>query len=60
MIIDIFGHEYGYTPDQVLNLPVIGALMLINRIHERYPTKKGKFKKLQVASTKWLEDLQKG
>jgi hypothetical protein len=41
MIIDAFGKEYGYTPEQTLGMPIIGVFRLIERINARYSTKKG-------------------
>ena len=44
LLIDVFGHEYGYTPGQVVDLPFIGALILVNRINDRYKALSGKKK----------------
>lgn len=42
MVIDVFGHEYGYTPQQVVDIPIIGTLILIQRIENRYKSITGK------------------
>lgn len=42
LLIDIFGHEYGYTPRQTCAMPFVGAVLLLQRIKERYPEAKDK------------------
>jgi len=42
MLIDVFGHEYGYTPQQVMDIPIPGGLILIQRIENRYKSIRGK------------------
>lgn len=44
MTIDLFGHEYGYTPQQVRDIPIIGTLILIQRIENCYKSITGKGK----------------
>lgn len=56
LLIDIFGHEYGYTPVQVIDLPVIGTLVLIDRIRDRYEAMSGKGKEKGTMSIDRLRD----
>lgn len=42
LLVDLFGHEYKYTPQQFFNLPITGTFLLIDRIKARYPKAKGK------------------
>jgi len=58
-LIDIFSHEYGYTPQQTLDLPIIGAVLLIRRIEDRYPKAKGK-KKIPTMSLDTFDKMLKG
>ena len=56
VLIDVFGHEYGYTPTRVIELPVTGALILIDRIRDRYEAMSGKGKKKGTMTIDQLRD----
>lgn len=49
-MIDIFAHEYGWTVQEILGLPITGALTLINRIRDRYPVQAERDQLLSVES----------
>lgn len=59
MLVDRFGYEYGYTPQQTLDLPITGTLLLIRRIEDRYPKAKGK-KRLPTMSLDTFGKMLKG
>ena len=56
LLIDIFGCEYGYTPAWVIELPVTGALILIDRVRDRYEAMSGKGKKKGTITIDQLKD----
>lgn len=57
-MIDIFAHEYGWTPSRVLNLPITGAMVLINRIRDRYPEQAERDKLISVAQFENMMGVQ--
>jgi hypothetical protein len=59
LLVDIFGHEYGYTPQQVFDLPITGTFLLLERIKDRYPKAKGK-KKIPTMSLDTFGKMLKG
>lgn len=56
MIIDIFGYEYGYLPSETIAMPITGAILLLNRIKERYNTN---LKAQNEISINQLRDIMK-
>jgi len=59
LLIDGLAHEYGWTPGQILDLPITGAIMLIQRINERYSVDKHK-RSQRIMSIGELENLMRG
>jgi hypothetical protein len=57
-LIDIFAHEYGWTPSQILSMPITGAIVLIDRIRDRYPEQAERDKLISVESFEGMMKVQ--